>query len=319
VKRIHKLNYDKDHLKNAVLLIHVGIIQYRLDNCDMALRCFTEAIRIRRLLLGERAIEVAEALVHVGRVCQRKGDHFDAISHFKDAIGIYDNTNDVVSKYGVKRLLGVSQIASGSYEDAFTSLEECLCFQESVDSSESTEWANVAYDLGMAKAKEGLIDDAVELLEKYVYLKKQKDNDSSSMSHALFQLGLIYSKTDVDRALTLFEDSLAIRRGLEDNEVDISDVLFQIGTIRKSKHQLLESIVCFEECLSLRQSVLRQDEETADIMFEMGEAYRLRQQYGLAVNFLSTALETYKMTVGDSHLSVANTLHCLGYVCGEYV
>lgn len=119
--------------------------------------------------------------------------------------------------------------------------------------------------------------------------------------------------------MTLFEDSLAIRRGLEDNEVDISDVLFQIGTIRKSKHQLLESIVCFEESLGLRQSVLRQDEGTADIMFKMGEAYRLRQQYGLAVNFLSTALETYKMTVGDSHLSVANTLHCLGYVCGEYV
>ena len=75
MKRIHKVTYNKNHLKNAELLILVGLIQERLNNEDMALRCFAEALRIRRKLLDSNHRDVAHALVHAGRLFQANGDH----------------------------------------------------------------------------------------------------------------------------------------------------------------------------------------------------------------------------------------------------
>jgi len=42
---------------------------------------------------------------------------------------------------------------------------------------------------------------------------------------------------------------------------------------------------------------------------------RIRGQYDLALENFTLALDMYKNTVGETHLSVASTYHSLGYVC----
>lgn len=320
VKRIQKKIYGKDHLKNADLLIQVGLIQDRLSNFGLSLRCFEEALRLRRKLLAKNHRDIADALVHVGKVHQCKHDHFRSLTLFQDAIDIYrasDGVDPSEECDDTRRLLGLSQIACGDSESALSTLEICLDLRESTYGSESEKWADVAYDLGIAKSEAGLFEDAVTLLEKFILFQRSVENsDSERLSTALLSLGKIYLKQRrIDDAMACFEEALDIRKQSSDNELGVSEVLFQIGGVRESKKQYLESLVCYEESLKLRLSVSGEDEDTADIVFRVGEVRRIRGQHDLALQNFTLALDMYKCTVGETHLSVANTYHSLGYVC----
>jgi tetratricopeptide (TPR) repeat protein len=92
-------------------------------------------------------------------------------------------------------------------------------------------------------------------------------------------------------------------------------VLFQIGSLRESKKQYLESLECYEKSLKLRIAAVGEDEVTADIVSRIGELHRIRGHYDLAMDKFTLALDMYKCAIGETHLSVANTYHSLGYVC----
>ena len=335
VKRIQKKIYRKDDLRNADLLIQVGLIQDRLKNYGLALRCFEEALRIRRKLLkSNNHTGLAEALVHVGTMYQCRGEHLKSLSLFQDAVKIYQSLSNgdmMVEEYvGALHLLGLAQMKSGDTENALYSLETCLDIQEHSHGSESEQWSEVAYDLGLARIEAGLTEAAVILLVKYISLQRgcvdNIPNNPNNLSTALLSLGKIYLKQRrIDDAMACFEDALDIRKQQQSESdddssskkvVDVSEVLFQIGGVRESKKQYLESLVCYEEALKLRLSISSgEDEDTANIVFRIGEIRRVRGQYDLAMQNFTRALDMYKSSVGEVHLSVADCYHSLGYVC----
>lgn len=311
--------YDKNHLKNADLLIQVGLIQERLDNDDIALRCFVEALKIRRKLLDSNHRDIAAAIVYVGRMHQGRGDHVKAIPFFHDAIKVYQESDGDIASYeygSASRLLGLSQIAIGESDSAIESLEFCLDGRASTFGTESKEWAEAAYSLGVAKSEAGLHDDAIPLFQRFVILQKGfEECDLPSLADSLLSLGRIYvHKRKVENAMACFDEALGFMKQ-SNNDQGASEVLFQIGNVRESKKQYHESLVCYEESLKLRISAVGEDEVTADIVSRIGELHRMRGQYDIALEKFSLALDMYKCAVGDTHLSVANTYHSLGYVC----
>ena len=192
----------------------------------------------------------------------------------------------------------------------------CLDLRGKTFGSESEKWAEVAYDLRIAKGEAGLFEDAVALLDKFILLQRGLENSDERLSTALLSLGKIYLKQRrVDDAMACFEEALGIRKQKSDNELDVLEVLFQIGGVRESKKQYLESLVCYEESLKLRLSVSGEDEDTADIVYRIGEVRRIRGQHDLALQNFTLALDMYKCSVGETHPSVANAYHSLGYVC----
>jgi tetratricopeptide (TPR) repeat protein len=227
VKRIQKNIYGTDHLKNADLLIEVGMIHDRLNNHALALRCFEEALRLRRKLLAKTHRDIAKALVHVAKLHQCKNDHHKSLPLFQDAINIYresDGDDTLEECDDTRRHLGLSQIACGDSDSALCTLEICLGFRESKYGSESTKWAEVAYDLGIAKSDAGLFEGAVTLLAKFILLQRGFECcDPKKLSSALISLGKIHLKQRrVDDGMACFEEALGIRKQLSDNEVGIS-------------------------------------------------------------------------------------------------
>lgn len=331
VKRIQKKIYRKDDLRNADLLIQVGLIQDRLKNYGLALRCFEEALRIRRKFLNSNHTGLAEALVHVGKMHQCHSENFKSLTLFKDAVQIYQSLSNgdiMVDEYvGALHLLGLAQMKSGDNENALYSLETCLDLQERSHGSESDQWSEVAYDLGLARIEAGLTEAAVILIVKYISLQRgcvEIQSNLNKFSTALVSLGKIYLKQRrVDDAMACFEEALDIRKqqssDYDDNNskkvMDVSEVLFQIGGVRESKKQYLESLVCYEEALKLRSSIFGEDEDTANIVYRIGEVRRIRGQHDLAMQNFTRALDMYKSSVGEAHLSVADCYHSLGYVC----
>lgn len=329
VKRIQKKIYRKDDLRNANLLIQVGLIQDRLKNYGLALRCFEEALRIRRKLLNSNHMGLAEALVHVGTMHHCHGENFKSLTMFHDAVQIYQSLSNgdmMVEEYvGALHLLGLAQMKSGDSESALYSLETCLDVQERSHGCDSEQWSEVAYDLGLARIEVGLTEAAVILLVKYISLQRGViQSNLYKFSTALLALGKIYLKQRrVDDAMACFEEALDIRKQQssddDDNNskkvVDVSEVLFQIGCVRESKKQYLESLVCYEEALKLRLSIFGEDEDTANIVYRIGEVRKIRGQHDLAMQNFTQALDMYKSSVGEAHLSVADCYHSLGYVC----
>ncbi|KAL7554811.1 hypothetical protein ACHAWF_018356 [Thalassiosira exigua] len=321
VKRIHKIIYAKTHLKNAELLTEVGLIQGKLENYDMATRCFVEALRMRRKLLDRNHRSIAEALVHTGRTMrQSQGDQAKSLALFQEAIDIYSKSDggDTSPEFAdACRLVGLSQIDNGDNENALSSLQRCLDVREGAFGRNSKQWAEIAYDLGMAKCRAGLHDEAVALLNKFILRQKSVEvSDPERLSNALLHLGKMFlKKRRIDDAAGHFDEALAMRKQMSDNEIGMSEVLFQIGGVRESKKQYLESLVCYEESLKLRLSVSGEDEETADIVYRIGEVHRIRGQFPQALKNFTLALDMYKSSVGETHLSVATTYHKLGYVC----
>ena len=119
-------------------------------------------------------------------------------------------------------------------------------------------------------------------------------------------------------ALAYFEECLDIRNQMRNGSaVEKSDALFEIGLIHESKKkQYRIALEFYQESLKLRQSVDAHDERTADLLFKLGEVNRLHGKFDIAHNNLTIALGAYYTTLGKKHLSVANTFHSLGYVCG---
>ena len=290
VKRIQKLLYGKNHLKNADLLIEVGLIQDRLGNIEMALRCFAEALRMRRKFLEKHDKDIAGALFHTGRMHQSKKEHHKSQMFFEQAIYIYCELDDDFAPQlaNACRHLGLSQIACGDREKALSSLERCLELRECTYGLESEQWAEAAYDIGIAKYESGFYKEAAKLLDKFVLLQKGFDfslvDSRSKVSNALLHLGKIYiKKRNIDSARVCLEEALEIRKKLSNNEIGLSEVLFSIGGAHEYKKQYLESLVCYEESLKLRLSVLGEDEKTADIISRIGEIRRSRGQLDLAL------------------------------------
>ena len=330
VKRIQKKIYRKDDLSNADLLIQVGLIQDRLKNYGLGLRCFEEALRIRRKLMNSNHPGLAEALVHVGTMHQCHGEPFKSLTLLQDAVQIYQSLSTVdmmVEEYvGALHLLGLAQMKSGDSENALYSLETCLDLQERSHGTESEQWSEVAYDLGLARIEAGLTEAAVILLVKYISLQRGIQSNPNKLSTALLSLGKIYlNQRRVDDAMACFEEALDIRKQQSNSDdddnnskkvVDVSEVLFQIGGVREMKKQYLESLVCYEEALKLRLSISSDgDEDTANIVYRIGEVRRVRGQHDLAMQNFTRALDMYKNSVGEAHLSVADCYHSLGYVC----
>lgn len=317
MKRIQKQVYGKDHLKNAELLVEVAAVQNQLGNSDTAFRCYTEALRIRRAQLYINSPEIAEVLVSMGKFHQINDNHVSSVECFDEAVDIYSKKQNCPELADIYYLLGTSQLATD--DDAgngLASLEKCLQSRESFYGTNSDEWAEVAYDLGIAKLETDA-EEGVLLLERFLQIARTSEKDNSErLSNALVTIGKIYllKTRSIDEAMELFDEALEMQKSQQDNELWVSEVLVHKGSILEARKQYLKSLVCYEESLQLRKSITGEDEVTADTMKRLGEIHRLRGSYDQALEQFESALDVYRMTVGNDHESVADTLHCLGYI-----
>ena len=307
--------YGKEHLKNADLLVEVAAIQNKLGNSDMAFRCYSEALRIRQSQLYINSPKIAEVLVCLGKMHQMNEDHVSSMDCFGEAVDIYSKKEDCSKLADVYYLLGISQLAKGDSISGLKSLEKSLHARETLFGTDSIEWAEVAYEVGIAKLE---VDpsNGVSLLEKFVRIARTSDEDMPErLANSLVEIGKIYRKTrGIDEAMELFDEALKMRNDEEENELWMSDLLLHKGNIFECRKQYLKSLSCYEESLQLRKSVAGEDEVAADTMKRVGEIHRLRGSYDQALEKFESSLEVYRMNIGNEHASVADTLHCLGYV-----
>jgi len=149
--------------------------------------------------------------------------------------------------------------------------------------------------MGWLLNKVGDTPHALANLEEAVNLWRQIDSPPG-LAQALSNLGGIMLPHDVDRATTLLEEALEIRRGLSDRR-GVHATLMNLGLAMYWQGNMKRMIELFNESLKLAREV-KDNYSVGITLINLGDAYINQDNYQLAEQCLAEADEVYQ-NLGD--------------------
>ena len=93
-----KGRFTKGHVQTATKLHKIGTIMYRLNLFDEGLIAYEEALRVRKAILDHTNLDIAETLVGIAIVHERKGNLEKALNAYNEALVIMYCQPGAVSK-----------------------------------------------------------------------------------------------------------------------------------------------------------------------------------------------------------------------------
>ncbi|EGD82128.1 tetratricopeptide TPR_2 repeat protein [Salpingoeca rosetta] len=176
-------------------------------------------------------------------------------------------------------------------------------------------------NIGIAFAKRGECDKAIEHFEKSITIKAQTlGHKHPSTAQTYGNLGNAYAnKREYDRAIEFYEKALAIKvETLGEKHPGTASTYnnLAIAYAEKGKHD--EAIACYERALTATVEMLGEKHPSAaDTYNNLGVAYRSQGEYKRAIGYCEKALAIRAETLGERHPSTADTYTNLGTVYAE--
>ncbi len=177
--------------------------------------------------------------------------------------------------------------------------------------------AELAGTLGDVYREMGLWDEAIELLERAVELRRRLYPESDPrLAVALNDLasGLYYRQRYAE-AEALLRESLELRRRFGAEPPQLARALNNLASALKQQGELDAAGELYEEALAIREAALGgTDPSVAASLYSLGS---LRQDQGdpaAAEPLLRRSLEIYLAALGEDHTRVASVLSTLGRV-----
>ncbi|CAN5783621.1 hypothetical protein BH23GEM9_BH23GEM9_29030 [soil metagenome] len=155
-----------------------------------------------------------EALEGLGRMARRQGDADRALSCYREALRLAEQSGDEVKQGELHNTLGILIWKRGGYAEALTHYEQGLRIYEVRD--DFTHAGLMLNSIGATLHKLGRPEEAIRRLEEAVRLHRHTEQRQLE-AHALAVLGDVYFSMDRhDEALPCYLDSLRLRPDLGD-------------------------------------------------------------------------------------------------------
>lgn len=285
---IFQAKLGSDHLTVAETLHRTGFVlekmndfptsQHHQAELEDALDLLTEALRIRKIHMGDLHPDLEETLLCLGRVHHKLGNIGHALDFLTDAVKARDARlgRKNVKLEDADALLQVGQLQqqSGQFRQALESFEECL-------------------------------DIRCQILGR----------DHPSIGELLFYIGnLLREVGDLDLAAVKFEESLAIAEQTNPNSIECADGLFSLGVLHTEKKQFSLALEAYLGSLQIHKSRGSSMVAIAEILNNLGIVYSEMKEYEQAQIYHAEALESLRQELGDDHADVAFCWHSLGAV-----
>lgn len=158
----------------------------------------------------------------------------------------------------------------------------------------------------------------------------QEDNEVDleilrQVEMALFEFGSsLHNREWNSEAMTMFRRCLSVRIRIqkkkipaEEDQIAMARVLIKIGDIEGSRRTLSKALTNYQEsltCLKFNSDDHESKVESARIYNRIGDIHGCKNDLELALDSYQDALKIQKRELGDSHVSVAETLHNIGVV-----
>ncbi|MDO6596993.1 tetratricopeptide repeat protein [Oceanihabitans sp. 2_MG-2023] len=174
--KIHEQTNTTNTDRYAGILTNIGLLYYRLEKNDEALKYYTKSLETNKKL--DSKIGTANALTNIGNVYDDMKQPEKAITYYKESLAIMHSINN---KYGIASALtntGIAYINLKEYNKALTYLKDTKELFEALDNSNNL--AIVYESIGTAYFKSALQNEN----KKEFYLKAKNN----------FENALVYSK-----------------------------------------------------------------------------------------------------------------------------
>jgi len=214
----------------------MGCTMHNNNNSVQALKCFVEALNIRRFQLGEDSIEVGDTLNMMGFIKAKRGELDDALTLLWDALRIRKLTDDHIKVSETLKNIGIVHRDKEELELALECYAECLRIRRAELGSDHEHVADVLIDMGNANGQLKRDEEAKELYEEALNIRENVFGEyDDNVAVVLQHLGTLeFRANNLDKARDLLTRFLAIRRDNGTNhDGDFVNVLLTMGNVHK--------------------------------------------------------------------------------------
>jgi tetratricopeptide (TPR) repeat protein len=247
----------KSSLDEATALNMLGIVEKNLSKYDAAVAHYEAALKIRKNLLGNNHVEVADVCVNLSAIFQRLGRMDEASVMCSSALEIYseapdDNQKSVASCH---QNLSVILREQGKHDEAMEHYSIGLAITLKTE-GETASAADFLANIGVILKEQNKLDEAMEKFVSALRISEKAKSDTRvAMCH--YNIGNVLMKQGkLDAALEHARKSLEIRRSkLSIEHADCGASHGLIGNIHMRSGKFAEALDEYDNVVRIRKNV----------------------------------------------------------------
>ncbi len=302
---------------SAIILGVMAECYSNVGNYSKAIESESQALEIRKRLLGEIHPENAMSLKYLASYYYAIGDSERAIENGKKALYIqkqlFGETNSEVA--ATLNFLACYYYALGDYTQAIETGTQALKIQKQVLGENHPDYATSLNDLSCYYSALGQYEKAIELGTKSLVIRKQLLGENHiDYATTLNYLAINYSSLgNYTKALELGAKALEIIKSiLGENHPDYIALSSNLASYHASLGNLAKTVELDTQYMDIDKDILGMNElDYAEWLSKLGIYYDNLGDYANSVVFKTKAMEIYRQVLGEQHPDFAISMNNL--------
>jgi serine/threonine-protein kinase len=278
VERLGEEGHDRPEVR-AALLDTMGDVYRHLGLYFRAEPLLEEALAARQASLGERHLDTARTLLHLGELRDEQARSVEAEQLLRRAVAV----------------------------------------RESLLGPEHPDVAEALSSLGLALERTGKRAEAEAVLRRALSLREAALSDGPEVADALYRLAdVLEDKGQLPEAEALMHRALEISRRRPGERLDTARYLGRLGDILRRQGELEAAEQPLREALAMRRKLLGPDHPAIALSLrDLANLHRDRGQVQAAESLYRESVDTCLRAAGEDHLGLAAVRADLGELLVE--
>ena len=170
--KIYKVKKDEKHVGN--LLNSLGITHSKRNAYEKAVKCFKDALVVRKAIWGDSHVDIGETLHNIGNCYAKQGNFDDALDSYQEALVIKQKNHGNGSLRYLKTLhnIGITHEETGNIDEALGCYLKCYSGRLEILEKDNLDIGFSLHSIGNIYRKQGKFVESVEYLTKSLTIKK---------------------------------------------------------------------------------------------------------------------------------------------------
>ncbi len=325
---------QETHMGIASILIAMGGLHYKLNNVEMELEKYSEALTVYEHHFGRDHPHTAGTMKNIGMVLAEQGNLDQAMGKFKAAKQIYEAINPDGPSCDVASALSCManvQSRRGDLDDALRLYGESLHMYKAVIRRTKEmggrsrlaiqEVASTLKIMGMVHTKRGELGLSMACFQEAIDIMRANFNEKGSgpvVASILSRIGgIFYKMGKFDEAMSHYQEAydLATRTYGTTEHPEVAQVLHYIGGIHQKQGNVKEAMKCYKNAAKIYQNKLgRNDPTVATTLVCIGSLHYIEKDIDGAMGYYTEALRLNRAAYGTSHPDVIPTMKSIALI-----
>lgn len=234
-----------------------------------------------------------------------------------DQLATVKDKNDIT----YLNLMGEAYLHKGLYKEALKNLEKAAYLQEQNSNHNEGQLAKTYSFTALVHWTTGNDQLALQYHFKALDIRTQL-NDKAGIAASTNDIGLVYSRSNPNKAIEYYKKALADYRELYGNiDGRIVTAYANIGVAYRNLKQFDQALKNLEKALEIRQQLGRGSNQEAFLYSAIGTVYSAQKELDQALQQFELALGIYQRNYGNKHPEIASTHNLIGntlYAQGDF-